>query len=321
MKKKFEINDVLIFFKENPYQSKYRRKEQDSLSSYIKEIRNDGSFKIIRLKNKSEEGYKLGEGASGHVKKTESEGKETCVKINAEYNKNLSEKEAKINLDMGIGIGPLIIIRNKNVTKTYQEMKNMGLSLESQLNNLSCSDKIEILPNLILTVYDMHAGVTSLTKTKYKHGDLYVGNILMDKDKNFHIIDFSTSDIAIEENFEQDNFHLLNMIFCPTNYRKKTIFNQEDLENFQKSIKDFFFLNKNEHKDLKSNQFLLFLAALFIILHEDNKFDNLDDLKNDINQQKNIVEKYRRNKFFNKKLNDNKDEIKNFFDTDKLAPL
>ena len=107
------------------------------------------------------------------------------------------QKEARFNYDLRVATSDLVIRRNADGTiyKVYQEMRNIGPSLETYLrhNNLSDEERFELAIKLLLLTDDLHTGKLSISQTPYAHRDIKEPNILIDANGELHFIDFGFS--------------------------------------------------------------------------------------------------------------------------------
>ena len=116
------------------------------------------------------------------------------------------QQEARFNYDLRVATSNLVIRRNPDGTiyKVYQEMVDIGISLEDYLrtHQLSDEERFELAIKLLKLTDDLHTGKLSISGTPYAHRDIKEANILIDKNGDLHFIDFG---FTIDKNLDAEH--------------------------------------------------------------------------------------------------------------------
>lgn len=172
------------YFEKNSDQT-YCGQNEAMMYSYIKT--NNGIFR---------RNLTLGAGHYGRTKVGIEETGSRSVAIKRQHGRNspeLMQREALINLDLGVAQSDLTIRRNWDggVYKYYQSMFNLGCSLKKVLaEGINDNERLGYAIQLLQKVIELHSGAASLSKKRYAHRDIKPANIMVDQSGGLHLIDF-----------------------------------------------------------------------------------------------------------------------------------
>lgn len=305
---------VTKFFNDHPKANKYNRAENGLPYSYVR--KQNGNH--TRIENNQTEDYVRGSGAFGRVKRSESDGQETVMKIQtkpfdedpdlmAGIREDL-EHEAEINLDFGIAIEPLIerVDLSKKRVKYYQEMIPLNETLESRAQNATPAQRINMAIDYLLLVDACHCGELTQSGNGYMHGDLSSKNAMYDQQGKLRLIDFAFSEVL--ENTHQlygDYKGAMRTVYHridkdddnPMSLEEPaTILSQEQFNAFPIHLQKALSWEKSLRPDIQPQQLFPFITAV-LISYTDNpglSEQNIEDLKADPYKQIMIIEQYKR---------------------------
>ena len=202
------------YFEENPNKKKCARTNINPYTgkSFLNSYLRDDNGNIFQLAGKADPGGLVGMGAFGRVKKaTDLNGIQSVLKIQkASSQKELNNilEECQRNFDLGIATAPPIIRKiSKNRWKVYQNMLNLGVSLQkvilkerdAEQNTAQSRKEINRAIQLCLLVNQLHAGdLSRLSHQPLCHCDIKPDNILVDSQGQLHLIDLGSTTTAMD---------------------------------------------------------------------------------------------------------------------------
>ncbi|MCR9191629.1 MAG: hypothetical protein NXI01_03105 [Gammaproteobacteria bacterium] len=301
MQKKNELIQVKQYFATHPNSVKYDRKKSGLASSYIR----DSEGTIIRLENKADPDYVLGIGGYGRVKKTSSD-QETATKIQTypldqdEFVREDIEQEAKINLDTGLAVGPLVtrIDEEKGIVKFYQEMHKMEESLQSRIPKLNKQQKMRAASDYLLLMSHLHEGISANSNTPYIQGDPATKNAMYDQNGNMRLIDFGLSQpLEYVDQIANENKPVVQALyFSEDDGTFSPIFDDELFQSFPAYLQNLLrWENVNEHEVRPENLITFINATLIAYQHNpDLSSADVEQLKTNPPQQTLWIEQHKR---------------------------
>ena len=173
-----------------PHGTKLKRNQHELTHSFI-----IAENRILALSPQGE--YCYNERHSRNKIAEDEDGGMWSVKIR--YVKNSSqgslERESAIAKDLDYALDP--IYRNG---KYYLVASYLGPTLERHLQHFGRFNKpladircCALAQDLLLKIKALHSGQASITETGYKHYDIHLNNITIDKDGELHLIDYGRS--------------------------------------------------------------------------------------------------------------------------------